>query len=38
MVISQTGSVGDVEITDKTTIYCFKLEHLHVAVEYRITL
>lgn len=40
MVISQTGSVGDVEITGKTAIYCFKFEHLHlhVAVEYRIML
>lgn len=35
MVIAETGSVGDVEITGKTTIYWFTLErlHLHVAVE-----
>lgn len=35
MVIAETGSVGDVEITGKTTIYWFTLErlHLHVAAE-----
>lgn len=40
MVIAETGGVGDVEITGKTTIYWFILEHLqsHVAVEYRIML
>lgn len=38
MVIAETGSDGDVEITGKTKIYWFTLErlHLHVAVEYRI--